>query len=84
MSSSPDLLEQLQGKFLHQNTQLLAFNAWEISNNPLEIRSFHEKLQIMSLRQDELPRDRSMILDGKSLLVGQVRGKSILARPLQI
>ena len=81
---SPDLLEQLQGKFLHQNTQLLALHAWELSNNPLEIRSFQEKLQIMSLRQDELPRDRSMILDGKSLLVGQVRGKSILARPLQI
>ena len=81
---SPDLLEQLQGKFLHQNTQLLALHAWELSNNPLEIRSFQEKLQIMSLRQDELPRDRSMILDGKSLLVGQVSGKSILARPLQI
>ena len=57
---SPDLLEQLQGKFLHQNTQLLALHAWELSNNPLEIRSFQEKLQIMSLRQDELPRDRSI------------------------
>ena len=73
---SPDLLEQLQGKFLHQNTQLLAIHACELSNNQLEIRSFQEKLQIMSLRQDEPPRDRSMILDGKSLLVGQVRGKS--------
>ena len=48
---SPDLLEQLKGNFLHQNTQLLALYAWELSNNPLKI-SFQEKLQIMSLRQD--------------------------------
>ena len=81
---SPDRLEQLQGKFLHQNTRLLALHAWELSNNPLEMRSFQEKLQIMSVRQDRFPRDRSMILGGKSLLVGQVRGKSIQARPLQI
>ena len=34
----PNLLEQLHGKFLHQNPGLLQLHAWELSNNPSEIK----------------------------------------------
>ena len=44
----PNLLEQLHGKFLHQNPGLLQLHAWELSNNPSEIKKFQKKLQIMS------------------------------------
>ena len=36
----PNLLEQLHGKFLHQNPGLLQLQAWELSNNPSEIKNF--------------------------------------------
>ena len=36
----PNLLEQLHGKFLHQNPGLLQLHTWELSNNPSEIKKF--------------------------------------------
>ena len=42
---------------MHQNPQLLSLHAWELSNNPSEIESFQKKLQTMSLKLEELPRE---------------------------
>ena len=50
--------------FLHPNSQLISLHAWELSNNPSEIKSFQNKLQIMSPRQEETLWDMSMMQDG--------------------
>ena len=40
----PNLLEQLHGKFLHQNPGLLQLHAWELSNNPSEIKKISKEV----------------------------------------
>ena len=60
----PDLLSQLNGKFLHQNLQMLSLHAWTLSSNQFEIDSFQRKLQIMSLRQEDLLLGRSTMQMG--------------------
>ena len=76
-----DLLEQLQGRLLHQNPQLLSLHAWKLLNNPSEIESFQRKLQTMSLKLEEFWQERFMMQSGRCLPIGQIRGKLILSRP---
>ena len=45
--------------FVPQNRQLLSLHTWELLNNPSEIESFQKKLQTMSHKLEELPRERS-------------------------
>ena len=80
----PNLLEQLHGKFLHQNPGLLQLHAWEISNNPLEIKKIQKKLQIMSPGLVESLQGKSMMPNGEFLLIGQIRNRLILSRQLQL
>ena len=47
----PNLLTQAKGKFQHQNLPALNLNAWELSNNQLEIKNLRKTLQILSLNQ---------------------------------
>ncbi|MBV2113508.1 MAG: reverse transcriptase-like protein [Candidatus Thiodiazotropha sp. (ex Ctena orbiculata)] len=79
---TPDLLSQLQGKILHQNPQMLALHAWELSSNQSEINSFQGKLQNMSPELDENLLGKSMMQNGRLLPIGQIRGKLIRSRPL--
>ena len=80
----PNLLEQLHGKFLHQNPGLLQLHAWELSNNPSEIKNFQKKLQIMSPGLVESLQGKSMMPNGEFLLIGQIRNRLILSRHLQL
>ena len=43
----PNLLEQLQGRFRHQNIDMLQLHVWELSSNQSEIKKFRNKLQTM-------------------------------------
>ena len=50
----PNLLEQLQGRFRHQNIDMLQLHVWELSSNQSEIRNFQNKLQTMSPKLVEM------------------------------
>ena len=49
----PNLLTKAKGKFQHQNLPALNLNAWEFSNNQLEIKKNRNTLRILSPDQDE-------------------------------
>ena len=78
----PNLLEQLQGRFRHQNIDMLQLHVWELSSNQSEIRNFQNKLQTMSPKLVESQQAKFTMQNGKSLLIGQINGKLILSRPL--
>ena len=80
----PDLLSQLNGRIYHQNPQMLSLHAWTLSSNQSEIDSFHKELPTMSPELEEFPLGKSMMQNGKSLLLGAVEGKFLLSRASSI
>ena len=80
----PNLLQQLNGRFCHQNVDLLQLHAWELSSNLSEISNFRKKLQNMSPEQDENLHVKSMMQNAKFSSIGQIGGKLIQSRQLQM
>ena len=78
----PNLLTQAKGKFQHQNLPALNIQAWELSNNQLEIKNFRKTLQILSPDQDEHHLRKSMTGNGLFIPVGVIEGRLIRSRPL--
>ena len=78
----PKLLTQAKGKFQHPNLPFLALHTWELSNNQLEIKSFHKTLQIWSPNQDEHLLRKSMIQNGLYSPIGVIEKRLIQSQPL--
>ena len=78
----PKLLTQAKRKFQHPNLPLLALHAWELSNNQLQIKSFHRALLILSQNQDENLLRKSMMQNGSYTQIGVIERRLIRSRPL--
>ena len=71
----PDLLTQ--NKLRHNNPEKLQLVAWKISGLSSESEAFRRKLCQQCCPQESLPPDRFIVQNGKSSVVGVVRGVSI-------
>ena len=78
----PNLLAQLKGRILHQNPGHLQLHAWELSNNLSEIDNFQAMLRSTSPKLEETRPLKSMMQNGKSSMIGQIKDRLILSRPL--
>ena len=66
----PNLLAQLKGRILHQNSGHLQLHAWELSNNRYGIDNFQVMLRSTSPKLEGNRLLKSMMQNGKSSVIG--------------
>ena len=77
-----DLLFQPHNRFLHKTVTNLGLHAWRLSSNLLKREAFQSQLPGISPQHRENPLEQSMIVSGKSTVIGVINAKLIHSKSL--